>query len=103
MKITGNDYEISRHVNETTSLTQEKEQTEKTSALTPEPSDDVIVNLSEASKEVQKAKEVIESEPDVRSEEVNAIRAQIEEGAYEVDQDRTAEQMVGQFINEVVG
>lgn len=104
MKITGNDYEIARYVNETTAPSQEKEQTEQTSALTPEESrEDVIVELSEESKEVQKAKEAIESEPDVRSEEVSAIKKEIEEGNYEIDYDSTAEKMVGQFIDEIVG
>ena len=70
MKITGNGYEISRYVGEKV-LSPGKEDSEKTSAqsnIPPESTGDAVVNLSEVSKEVQRAREVIESEPDVRLE-----------------------------------
>lgn len=104
MKITGNGYEITKYINET-ALSPGKEQTEKTSTegnIPPESKGDVIVNLSEASKEVQKARDVIESEPDVRLEKVRAIQEEIERGAYEVDAEKTAEKMLGYFIDEMV-
>ena len=104
MKIGGNGYEINKYISET-ALNPGKEQTEKTSTqsnVPAEPTGDVIVHLSDTSKEVQKAREVIESEPDVRSDEVRAIREEIEQGTYEVDGDKTAEKMVGYFIDELV-
>ena len=103
MKITGDGYEISKYINET-ALSPGKEQTEKTSTqsnIPPESKGGVIVHLSDASKEVQKAKEVIESEPDIRLEKVRAIQEDIEKGAYEIDCGKTAEKMLGYFIDEM--
>jgi len=105
MKITGSGYEINKYINETT-LSPGKERAEKTSTqgnASPESKGDDIVNLSEASKEVQKAREVIESEPDVRSEKVRAIQKEIEKDTYTIDYDKTAEKMLGYFIDEIVG
>ena len=104
MKITGNGYEITKYINET-ALSPAKEQAEKTSPEGNIPSEskgDAIVNLSEVSKEVRKARDVIESEPDVRLEKVRAIQEEIESGAYEVDAKKTAEKMLGYFIDEMV-
>jgi negative regulator of flagellin synthesis FlgM len=104
MKITGNGYEISRYIGEKV-LSPGKEESENTSAQTnipPESTGDAVVNLSEASKEVQRAREVIESEPDVRLEKVRAVQEEIETGVYEVDAEKTADKMLGYFIDEMV-
>lgn len=101
MKITGDGYEITQYINDTTLNPTEDEQTEKATAETPSPEEDVIVNLSAEAKDVQKAKEVIESEPDIREEKVSAIQEEVEQGTYEIDYDQTAEQMVGQFIDQM--
>ena len=104
MKITGNGYEIAKYVNET-ALSPGKEQTEKASSRSNVPTEskgDAIVHLSKASKEVQKAKEIIESEPAIRSEKVRAIQEEIEGGAYEVNAGKTAEKMLGYYIDETV-
>ena len=104
MKIIGNGYEITRYISEKV-VSPANETSVKTSTqnnISPESREDAIVNLSEASKEVQKAREVIESEPDVRLEKVRAIQEEIERGAYEVDAEKTAEKMLGYFIDEMV-
>ena len=104
MKITGNGYEIVRYINETV-LSPGKEGSEKTSTqsnIPPGSTVDAVVDLSKASREVQKARDVIESEPDVRLEKVRAIQEEIESGVYEVDAEKTADKMLGYFINEMV-
>ncbi|MBW1741196.1 MAG: flagellar biosynthesis anti-sigma factor FlgM [Deltaproteobacteria bacterium] len=105
MKITDNGYEIAGFINKTTP-SPGKEQAEKASTPLHSPPDskgDAIVDLSETSKEVQRAKEVIESEPDIRSEKVDAIKDEVDKGAYKIDYDQTAEKMVGVFIDEFAG
>lgn len=53
---------------------------------------------SESSREVQRAKEVIMSEPNIRSEKVRAIQEEVERGTYEIDYDKIAENMLGFFM-----
>lgn len=104
MKITGNGYEITKYINEKV-LSPGKEESGKTSTqsnIPPESTGDAVVDLSEASKEVQKAREAIESEPDVRLEKVHAIQEEIERGVYEVDAQKTADKMLGYFIDEMI-
>ena len=62
---------------------------------------DTIVNLSTASKEVQTAKEVIASEPDVREDKVAELKAKIEAGNYTIDNQAVADKMVDSFIDEI--
>jgi len=62
---------------------------------------DAIVSISEASREVQRAKEVIMSEPDIRLEKVRAIREEIEAGTYEIYYNEIAENMLRFFIDEI--
>ena len=104
MKISGNGYEITRYISEKV-----VSPANETSIKTPTQNDistgsreDAIVNLSEASKEVQRAREVIESQPDVRLDKINAIQEEIEKGAYEVDVQKTAEKILGYYIDEKV-
>jgi len=103
MKITGNGYEISKYISQTT-LRPGKEEAGTASTksnIPPESTSDAIVNLSEASREVQKARGAIDSEPDIRLEKVREIHQEIEKGVYEVDYDKTAEEMLGYFIDEL--
>ena len=62
---------------------------------------DTIVNLSTASKEVQTAKEIIASEPDVREDKVAELKAKIESGNYTIDNQAVADKMVDSFIDEI--
>jgi len=63
---------------------------------------DTIVNLSTASKEVQTAREIIASEPDVREDKVNELRKRIESGNYTVDNKAVADKIVDSFIDEIL-
>jgi negative regulator of flagellin synthesis FlgM len=62
---------------------------------------DTIVNLSTASKEVQTAREIIASEPDVREDKVTELKAKIESGNYTVDNKAVADKIVDSFIDEI--
>ena len=60
-----------------------------------------IVSLSTISKEVQTAKEIIASEPDVREDKVSELKARIESGNYTIDNKAVADKMVDAFIDEI--
>lgn len=62
---------------------------------------DTIVNLSSASKEVQTAREIIASEPDVREDKVAELRKRMESGNYTVDNKAVADKIVESFIDEI--
>ncbi|NVM22092.1 MAG: flagellar biosynthesis anti-sigma factor FlgM [Desulfobacterales bacterium] len=104
MKITGDGNEIAKYLNETTlNRVQEVEDKSSTPAEVPtESKEDAIVSLSQTSKEVQQAKEVIQSEPDVRTEKIEAIKDEIEQGTFEIDYDKTAENMLKTFFDEII-
>jgi len=53
-----------------------------------------VVNLSQISKEVLKAQQVIQSTTNIRTEKVQAIKERIEEGNYQIDHDKIAENML---------
>jgi negative regulator of flagellin synthesis FlgM len=99
MKITGTDNEIARHIGETVRpRTKEPADKPRTPADVPkETTEDAIVNLSQRAKEIQMARQAMESEPDIRSEKVQAIKKQIKNGTYEIDYDKTAEEMLKAF------
>ena len=77
------------------------EKTSSPSNSSAESKGDAVVHLSKASQEVQKAKDVIEFEPDIRSEKVRAVQEEVDGGAYEVNAEKTAEKMLGYFIDEM--
>jgi len=62
---------------------------------------DTIVNLSTASKEVQTAREIIASEPDVREDKVAELKKRMESGNYTVDNKAVAGKIVESFIDEI--
>lgn len=101
MKITGND-EIAKYINDT-AVTRTKEPAQKVPTpadVTQKSEGDTIVSLSQRSKEVQRAEKAIESESDIRSEKVQAIKDQIEQGTYKIDYEETAEKMLKAFFDE---
>jgi len=103
MKITGTENEIAKHIVDT-ARTRPKEPADKprTPADVPtESTEDAIVDLSQRSKEIQMAMEAIQSEPDVRSEKVQAIKKQIKNGTYRIDYDKAAEEMLKAFSDEI--
>ena len=62
---------------------------------------DIIVNLSPASKEAQMIKEIISSEPDIREEKVSALKEKIASGNYKVDHEAVGDKIVDAFMDEI--
>ena len=62
---------------------------------------DTIVSLSTESKDVQFAKKIVDSEPDVREDKVAELKSQIESGNYTVDHKAVADKMVDSFMDEI--
>jgi len=62
---------------------------------------DIVVNLSQASKEAQLIKEIISSEPDVREDKVSALRESIESGKYKIDNEAVADKLVDAFMDDI--
>ncbi len=63
---------------------------------------DSIVHLSEASKEVRLAEKIIAETADVRADKVADIRAKIESGTYEIDHDEVAAKMIDSHLDELL-
>jgi flagellar biosynthesis anti-sigma factor FlgM len=105
MKITGNSHEVANYVNESAvNRTKElaSEQAPKSGDAPSGIQEDAIVNLSDRSREVQKAVEAVEAAPDIRAEEVQAIKDRIDRGGYEIDFEKTAEKMIKAFMDKMV-
>ena len=64
-------------------------------------SQDTIVNLSRASKELRLANEAMDSVPGVREDKIAEIRNKIESGTYRIDNQAVADKMVSSFIDEL--
>jgi len=99
-------YEISKHLPKSTPDATEKiEQKRVSDEQKVEGKDrseqDIVVNLSDASKEVQRIREIISSEPDVREDKVSALKQSIESGRYSVDHERVADKLVDAFLDEI--
>jgi len=60
------------------------------------------VSLSDASKELQAAKDAVAATPDIRQQKVDAIKQAVENGSYELDPAKIAEKMLGSIIDEQV-
>ena len=96
-------YEISQQITKSAQNINDGQQlfdSQKSQEIKPE-SRDAIVNLSQASKDLQLASEAISSVPDVREDKVAEIRDQIESGTYSMDNEAVADKMVGSFIDEL--
>jgi negative regulator of flagellin synthesis FlgM len=96
-------YEISQQITKSASNINEVQQLlngQKNQEIKPE-SQDTIVNLSQASKELRLASEAIASVPDVREDKIAEIRDKIESGTYRIDNQAVADKMVGSFIDEL--
>jgi flagellar biosynthesis anti-sigma factor FlgM len=63
---------------------------------------DAIVRLSEASKEAQRIKDVVTSQPEVREDKVASAREKIESGEYAVDYEGVADRLVNAFIEDLI-
>ncbi len=63
---------------------------------------DVIVDISSSSRELQLARDAVAAAPDVRVEKVEALKGAIDNGEYTIDAMKIAEKMIGANINELV-
>jgi negative regulator of flagellin synthesis FlgM len=99
-------YEVSKQLPKSTQnateLNREKQlPDEQKSAGKAESGQDTIVNLSQALKETQLAKEIIASEPDIREDKVSELKQKIESGTYTIDYNAVADKLVDSFIDEI--
>jgi negative regulator of flagellin synthesis FlgM len=60
-----------------------------------------IVEFSERSKDIQRIQQVLQSQPDVRSDKVKAIKEKIEKGTYKIDYEETAGKIIHSFFNDM--
>ena len=61
------------------------------------------VVLSQEAKRVQEAKKLMESIPDIREEKIAKIKAQIENGTYQVEEKKLAAKMIKEsLLNELL-
>lgn len=101
MKITnGIGYEANKYIDKTT--TNQEVETDKKSIQNTgnAPNSDAVVNLSQASKEVQIAQKAVEEAPDIRAEKVEAIKTQVNNNTYKIDHDKVAEKIVGAIFDD---
>ena len=103
MKITnGIGYETNKYIDKTTA-NQERGADNKSIQNTGDaPKSDAVVNLSQASREIQIAQKVIEETPNIRVEKVGAIKAQLNNNTYEIDHDKVADKILGTMIDELI-
>ena len=100
-------YEISKHLpqskpNETKKIEEKQLSDQQKVEKQDQSGQDTIVNLSQASKETQKIKEITASEPDVREDKVSALKEKIESGRYNIDHDAVADKLVDAFLDEIL-
>lgn len=63
--------------------------------------DEVV--LSPKAKEIQKAKEILDSVPDIRKQKVAEIKTQIEDGTYKIDGEKIALKVIEEsLLNELL-
>jgi negative regulator of flagellin synthesis FlgM len=61
------------------------------------------VILSQEEKKIQEAKKLMDSIPDIREEKVAKIKAQIENGTYQVEEKKLAAKMIREsLLNELL-
>jgi len=61
------------------------------------------VVLSQEAKKIQEAKKLLDSIPDIREEKVAKIKAQIENGTYQVEEKKLAAKMIKEsLLNELL-
>lgn len=73
-----------------------------TEAAEAERPQDDRVSLSNASKDMQAAKDAVAATPDVRQEKVSAIKQAVESGTYDADPGKIADKMIGSIVNELI-
>lgn len=96
-------YEISQQITKPATNINEGQQLQdgqKSQEVKPESQD--TIDISQASKELQLAKETIASVPDVREDKTAEVMNKIDTGTYRIDNKAVADKMVGSFIDELL-
>ena len=83
-----------------TGTNQAREPAKKTVDQTDSPVDNV--QLSERSQEIVRVQEAIEAAPEIRQDKVDAVKARLAEGSYEVDSEEVADRILTSSLQEVV-
>jgi negative regulator of flagellin synthesis FlgM len=63
---------------------------------------DTVVRLSQTSKDTQRIRDIVASQPEVREDKVASIREKIESGNYELDYKGIADKLVNAFIEDLI-
>ena len=95
-------YEISKQLSNTSTGVSDDKQLAAEVKPEPNATQDSIVHLSKASKEVQLAEKIIADTPDIRADKVAEIRAKIEADTYEIDHDQVAAKMIDSHLDELL-
>lgn len=56
------------------------------------------VNISDAAKEIQEVRRQLDAIPDVRTEKVEQLKSQIEDGTYEIKSEEIADKMLREAL-----
>lgn len=86
---------------------QTKASTDETKAKVPEsqasqPKSGDRVDLSDRSREIARARELVEAAPAVRVDKVAAVKAQLNAGDYEVKAEKVAEKVIMAQVDELL-
>ncbi len=77
-----------------------KKSPEKTVDQVDSPADSV--QLSERSQEIVKVREAVEAAPEIRQDEVEAVKARLADGSYEVNSETVADRILKSSLQEIV-
>lgn len=66
------------------------------------PEQDAIVRLSDTSREAQKIKEIVTSQPEVRQDRVASLREKVTSGDYALDYEGVADKLVNAFLDDLI-
>ena len=95
-------YEISKQLTNTSPGVSDDKQVPGEVKPEKNATQDSIVHISKASKEVQLAEKVIAETSDIRADKVAQIRAKIESGDYEIDHEKVASKMIDSHLDELL-
>ncbi len=85
--------------NQATQVAQQAEREKQASAEQSQAADKV--ELSAASRDIQKIQEVLKNTPDIRAEKVQELKSKIESGQYRVDAREIANKMISSLIQDL--
>lgn len=97
-----NQYGHQALVNETTDKNRAENQGNEAAGKAQQTDRDDKVSLSQASKDLQTAKNAVAQSPDVREDKVSSIQQAVEQGQYHVPTSKVADSFVGSIVSEVV-